>query len=293
MASKVGVTLRGRFAPRTKVTLHARHGDVYNPDTAGPILDRGTVNKDGEIQFTGLDLGHRYWIAGDVDDIPRGVAMTAKPQNETVAKLSEAEVTERLAQTRPAVDDRTERITGARNSVTARATSRSGQPFAHPQVGKPTPKGDLPDEPNPHARQEDVKGPQRSDTITGQATPVNPNEIQPKIRQDQIRKGTPQRSATPLGEATPVDPGELQPGLPQKLEKGPQRSSTRLGQAEPIAKGSPRAQEEAKDSAESKAVGATVAKAGTDKTKGRVKTKAPVKKTAAKAQAPDPDKATE
>jgi hypothetical protein len=140
MATVIGVRLNGRFAPGQKVELFERFGDVFDPATAGGALKSATVDRHGNVAFTGLDEGKRYWIAGqDEDDSWRGVAMTAKARQESKQAIKPAEVIERLAQTRPS-EPTGASVTGARSSSSARALTGGGQPFANPKIGKPTPK---------------------------------------------------------------------------------------------------------------------------------------------------------
>lgn len=271
MASgKASVHLRGRFAPGTKVRLIERYGDNYLG--GGTEAGTGKVDAEGEVSFDGLDAGRRFWIVGEIDDTERAVAMTAKEQPQR-SRMSAKEQRERLAQTRPP-DRRRESVTGARTSANTRVTTGTGQPFAHEQTGKPTPKEERENEPQPHLRLEDVSKstPLRSHTITGSAHPVEPGEPQPKPSQDDVRKGTAQRSDTPLGEATvktAVD--EEQPKRSQETQRGKQRSDTETGEAEPKPRASAVKQAKVRDSAESKAKGATAAVAGTTKKAGKGK----------------------
>jgi hypothetical protein len=234
MATKSGsVTLRGRFTPGTKVGLYARTGDFFNADTAR-TLDVGTVGKDGDVSFTGLEPGQRLWIAGQLGDETRAVAMTAKSQTDRV-RLSDGEIRKRLAQTRPA--ETTATIMGPRTTASGRVLGPiSNAPFADERVGKPTPKEAQEPRPAPAPRQEDMREvEQRSATLTGQATPKDPDEKVPMPEQEDARKRD-QRSATEEGQATPKVKDAPAPGLRQEDARGlEQRSATPEGVATPVA----------------------------------------------------------
>lgn len=269
--SKASVHLRGRFSPGTKVGLYERYGDVFR---GGRALKSATVDKNGEVEFKGLEEAARFWIAGEVDGDERAVAMTAKGDDAT-KRLTGAQVRDRLAQTRPN-PQRREIVTGARTTSNTRVTGARGEPFADERVGKPTPKDEREDEPQPYPRIEDMpKGtPLRSHTITGSAHPVEPGEKQPTIPQSDVRKGTPQRSDTEFGEAalkTATD--EEQPKRRQESQSGKQRSDTPTGEAEPKPRAKPKRQAQVRDSAKSKARGATDAVAGTTKKATKKETK--------------------
>jgi hypothetical protein len=68
MATKIGVRLNGRFSPRAegravralRRRLRRRH--------VGRRAADGKVDRAGNVAFSGLDEGKRYWIAGEDDD---------------------------------------------------------------------------------------------------------------------------------------------------------------------------------------------------------------------------------
>lgn len=204
--SGIGVRLNGRFSPGTKVSLFERHGTQFDRAHVGNTLARGKVDQQGSVEFLGLQAKRSYWVAAEIDGEWRAVQMTAKEQPAQKQRLSSDAVGEKLAQTRPpasAVRASTP-VTGARSTTDARVVAGVGAPFAHQQVGKPTPKADREDQPAPYARIEDVSDgtPLRSHTVTGEAHVVNPDLPDGKLRQDQVPDGMPQASSTPLGEAT-------------------------------------------------------------------------------------------
>lgn len=49
------------FPPGTKVNLHERVGDYWNPRAAGKALKSGEVGKDGTATIKGLEEGARFW----------------------------------------------------------------------------------------------------------------------------------------------------------------------------------------------------------------------------------------
>jgi hypothetical protein len=230
MATKTGVRLSGRFSPGQQVDLYERFGDQFDVAHVGAPLQTAKVSRAGLVEFSGLEEGKRYWIAGEDDDVVRGVAMTAKAWTADASPLSEDEIAARLAQTRPpASAARTSSpVTGARSSTTTRVLSGAGQPFANAQVGKPTPKGEQDPQPAPYARIEDVKKgvPLRSHTVTGEAHVVNPDLPDGKLRQDQVPDRTPQASDTPLGEATVIgDEDQATARLENKVPASPAEPS--------------------------------------------------------------------
>lgn len=127
-------------------------------------------------------------------------------------KLSDDEIRARLAQTRPPASAvrGSGTVTGARSTATAKAVTGSGQPFANAKVGLPTPKDERDPNPAPYARIEDVKKGTvlRSHTVTGEAHPVDLENPDGQLRQDQVPEDVFQASCTPLGTATilPVQP---------------------------------------------------------------------------------------
>ncbi len=264
MANNASVTLRGGFPVGTEVGLYPRTGDFFR---GGRSVQKGKVGDDGHVRFDGLEEGDRYWAAAEVDDRVRARAVTAKVQPGAKKALAAKEVRERLHATRPAMPSG-QVVSGARNTVNSRATSASGAAFASKAAGVPTPKEDQEAEPLPHVRQEDARDvPQRSATVTGMATPKDPEEIVPAPAQSDVPDGTPQRSATKLGVAAPKEKGEEAAGAKQEdAADVPQRSATPDGVAEPKPTGSAVEQERAKFSAQSKARGGRMAEKAVVKT---------------------------
>jgi hypothetical protein len=239
MAKQASVTLRGRFPEGTRVGLYARHGYTLSP--GAERLSTRTVGKDLTVTFADREPGERLWIAAEIDGTFRHVAVTAKEQPRQKRRLTGAESREKLAQTIFQPTDRTYRVEGPRSAADApvtgsRARGSRGQPFVAKNAGEPLPKGEIPVEAHPARRIEDARGEQlRSDTITGTAYPVDPSEVQPSLRQDQVPKGTQQRSDTPLGEATIIPAGEAVPAPRQEDVNGPrQRTDTPTGTAYPL-----------------------------------------------------------
>jgi hypothetical protein len=220
---KVGVRLSGRFSPGQEVVLFERHGTHFDFAHVGSAIAEGKVDRTGVVEFDGLVLGRAYWVAGeDGDGVWRAAQMTAKTRPVEKARQSDSEIAEKLAQTRPpasAVRASTS-VTGARSTSTARVVGGNGQPFVHPQIGKPTPKGERDTMPAPYARIEDTPDgtPLRSHTVTGEAHPVNPALPDGKLRQDQVPEDVPQASCTPHGEATIIgDEDQALARLEQKV----------------------------------------------------------------------------
>lgn len=260
--------LSGRFPPGTKVGLYRGQVDnVPRDESLGAAFKTATVDELGTVEFEGLDDDERLFIAGVVeDDVPRpgervpqrnwrSVAIHASVPRREAKPDSDEKIATALASTLSAHELEPDRTTvGARGT---RSVSMRGQPFASEQVGKPTEDG-APDERVPHLRQEDARDvEQRSATLTGQATPVDPGEEVPKPAQvDGIDME--QRSATPHGELTPIPSGERTPGVPQS-EDGvdvEQRSATPHGSVHPVPQGDPVEIQRRKESAAAKAEGA-------------------------------------
>lgn len=273
MANNDGAVARlsGRFPSGTKVGLYRGHADSVSAGDAP--FKTATVDDNGDVEFTGLDDDERLFIAGYVpeprplgggrwsDDTNfRYVAIHASVPTPERKPDSEATIAKALGSTLSPHEREEDRTTvGARGT---RSTSRSGQPFAHEQTGKPTPEG-APDERTPHLRQEDARDEeQRSATFTGQATPVDPDEQVPKPRQDG-EVDMEQRSATGSGELTPVPEGEVTPAVPQQGDEDlEQRVATGEGEQTPVPEGDPIELQRRKESAEAKAEGAVVPPVG-------------------------------
>jgi hypothetical protein len=319
MATKKGnVTVRGTFVPGTKVKLFERGSEItFSAGVAGDSVKSATTSKNGETEFKDVPLG-TYWAVGEVEtqrpspnagtagmvdvEETRTVAVTVKDRQRADGREPLRRRETKLTSAAPGRDTSHDVVTGARGSESAGPTritdpeTGASSTFAHNSVGVPS--DDVPDEPQPHLRQEDVDDGivQRSATLTGQATPKDPDELQPRPSQEDLREGripgipkdAVQRSATPFGEATPKAADEVQPAVKQEdVAKGTlQRSDTPSGQAEPKPSGDAVENQLAKDNSTVAALGATVPKAGTDKVpngaKKGAKKRAGAKKASAK-----------
>lgn len=277
MASGKGkVTLRGRFADGVEVGVYLRRGDTFNVVGLGEKLDEAKPSK-GEVTFTGLEAGETYWAVQHVNGeiAPRNVAFTAKHESAyrepPRSKLTDVD-RQVAAQSQPAPHPG-HVVVGARGTLSARARSEKVaeqvvKATAIPEAHERT-KGGPVREPHPRIKQADTTGPQRSDTPLGEGHPVDRDEIQPKIPQSEVPKGTLQRSDTPLGEATPVSADEVQPAVRQEdTPKGlEQRSDTATGQAEPLPEVGAKESAKRRSSSESTARGATKGQAARSRPK--------------------------
>jgi hypothetical protein len=260
--------LSGRFPPGTKVGLYrGRVDSVLRDDDLGGAFKTATVDKLGNVEFTGLDDDERLFIAGVVESEARpgepsgtvhkdwrSVAIHASIPT-TEKKLSEKEIQTALGSTLSAHEQEPDRTqVGARNS---RSLSSQGQPFANTAVGKPTPGGP-PQHPSPRLRQEDVDDvEQRTATITGGAFPVDPDEPVPAPKQDGP-VDLEQRIATGSGQLHPIPDGEVQPGVPQEESVGrEQRIATTEGTQFPLPEGDVVDHTRARDSSLSKVTGSS------------------------------------
>jgi hypothetical protein len=243
-----------RWPAGTKLSVQHRITDSYMPNAE--VVKSVSVPKDGELSVSGLEEGWQYWLASD----DRQVAFTAKEaqQRPVSALAAQTEALGGPASAAPGRATEPNVITGARKSSDVRARHQSVLLDEDRKVVDP--------EPQPHVNQLDAKGPQRSDTAFGEATPVDPKEIQPRPGQEDVGKRTPQRSDTEFGEATPVARDEVEPFISQEdVPKGVrQRSDTELGQAEPVtvqsarpSKPKARDAEKRRASSEAKAAGST------------------------------------
>ena len=247
------------FRAGDKLEVHPRVSD--QPTGAwGNAVKKVTVPKDGSIKIDGLVPLADYFLVN-------------RETGQSVAIVGAGKAPEALAEEFQAKAEANAKV---RREAKVLPAQHVPTVVDEPESwGVPSHNFEKSDEaePQPHVKQADVpKGtPQRSSTPIGQATPADPDEWQPRVPQHAVKKGTPQRSDTELGEATPVDPNEVQPALPQDEQSGKQRSDTPEGEAAPTPRGSKVEQEKAKDSSVSKAQGATVPVAGTDKVKGRTR----------------------
>lgn len=257
------VTIRGRFESGEKVYL-VPGGDEFRGASKDDAVKTATTTKAGETSFSGLVAGHRFFaVAFDGDQPVRWALVTAKePVSDARAAAAQplpsaapghntshvvhtgARGTAQAAVVRgeevekaPVTDTTAEPI-GAGGAATVEGNAIEGVRVFDPAVGQPTPKSAQVLNPSPAPRQEDAKGPQMSDTLTGEATPIDPKaaDMLPHPSQEQLRDGevpgvsktAPQASATPLGEATPIEPVLAQQDVPKGVA---QASATPEGEA--------------------------------------------------------------
>jgi hypothetical protein len=264
--------LSGRFAPKAKIGVWLRASDVFAPSTKP--LSTATVDQNGDLTVKGLDVGVQYWVT-EVDP-PRSHVISVQGKD---ASFNEDATLHRVG---PEATGR--RLQADRE---AQAEARAKAEKSDPLVASPastqtvvdnTPKRKTPSvaEPQPGPRQDEISGPQRSDTPDGEATPKDPNESVPHVRQEDVAKGALQRSDTATGIATVKAADEILPSARQEdvPTSTPQRSNTETGQAEP--KPPVRGAEVKKrdDSSANRARGRTKVKA-----EENVKPKGPVKQT--------------
>lgn len=210
------VTLNGRFAPGSRVTLVEVAGEHVLRAEGGKTIGTGVVDENGRVQFkSGVKAGARYFIVGRINGVhtevrARGnvaaddngglVQAPVQPDPQTfgtgrVPVNTDAEAVTRLAQEQ--VPD----------GVHQRSSTATGT--AHPVADDET-------VPYPDQEQEpyaDGSVHQRSDTPVGQATPI----ADAPERQEDVPEDVHQRSCTPTGVATPLpptdDPIEAQRGI--------------------------------------------------------------------------------
>lgn len=230
----VDVNLAGHSWPvGTKVSAYERTGDS---PSVGSAVKTATVDDKG-LTFKGLDEG-TYWAVGEGHDgSPQSVRFAAKSKNPAKKRTKPTLNEQAIPRATPSV----EIVTGPKGTKVAGRT-----------VEVPLPKGQ---EAHPHLNQASVSDStlQRSSTPLGQATPVDPDEPQPKPRQQDVKRGVKQMSDTPLGEATPIveEAGpEPQEDAPKRLK---QRSDTEEGEQTPIGSAEPRGTASNPDSREAAA----------------------------------------
>lgn len=207
MATQGQVKLAGRFPPGTKVALVQVRDETALRAEGGKTVERKRVKDDGTVTFK-AEVGARYFLTGQVNGRPLEVRVTGRkteasdgsvPEQAPVqpdrVKLSDGSWADETPEKRDTPSSEVGPYPG-QDQVPARTPQRSSTPrgSAHP-VEK--------DEQAPYPPQEESKGPQMSDTETGQATPI----VDAPQRQDQVPASVPQRSATPLGVATPIPGG--------------------------------------------------------------------------------------
>ena len=254
MADSAKVTLRGRFSPGQKVSLFEAAGDWFSPNVN--VVKTATVKNDGSVTFDNLPEGRSYFAATEEDGAWRHARVTAKEPQEVTKEGPRYEA----GKFNPTLVSQREHTihVGARNTDTVVRDDRGRESvFAGQHIGLKT-EGKV-DEAQPHLRQEDISDsvPQRSSTLTGEATPKDKDEEQPRVTQEAVSDKQPQRSSTPEGEATPKDKKEDVPSAEQDAASGKQRSDTPEGEAEPKPKGSKVEVQKRKDSAKERAAGHT------------------------------------
>lgn len=156
------VVLRGKFPAGSQVGLYPRHPGAlqFVPGNA-KALKQTKTDEGSETKFDGLEDG-TYFAAAEVDGHWRAVFVTAKPARRGAAKGAP----------RPTTFDPT--LVSQTHDVDQADKGKPVTPFHDPKVGKPVPEDQRDAQiPERHLPQEDFTDvPQRSNTITGHATPV-------------------------------------------------------------------------------------------------------------------------
>lgn len=257
---KGSITLRGAFPAGTRVGLYERRGDTFAPgDTP---VQTARVNKDSEVQFTGLDDGAPFFAAAEVDGQLRDRRVTAKiaAPGEQLASADAGIHDKNLSiNARKNTRDRQKAaapaiVTGPRGTKapTSRGHVAPGQGFSDPTAGlaldskagreaagaRMVGSGLIAGEEVPHdgsltpdgSRLEDAPEnvPLASDTYTGQVEPA-PTQ---GLKQQDVPKGTKQLSDTEYGQAAPIPDG-----IPERQEDSdglPQLSDTPHGTTAPV-----------------------------------------------------------
>lgn len=93
MAKQGSATLRGRFSPGTRVNLFEADGphQLRPADGAEPVSTE-TVSKDGEVKFSGLEVGSRYFAQATTPGGPELVRLTGRASNDPNSVLEAAPV---------------------------------------------------------------------------------------------------------------------------------------------------------------------------------------------------------
>jgi hypothetical protein len=264
------IELPGRFPPGAKVQVHLRASDSYSPGSA--VVAQGQVGADTSLKLSSqkLVVGAQYWVSDGDRTLSVQVKDDSFNEDATLHRVGPEATARRLQADREA-------------QAEARAKAEKTDPLAaSPAPGRnetdnsPAKKTPSVAEPQPAPKQQEISGPQRSDTPDGTAVPKDPGEHVPDVPQEAVGKNTPQRSSTETGVATVKDLQETVPSARQEdvASSTPQRSSTPEGQAErkPPVKGA--GVQKRDDSSANRARGRTRAKA-----EENVKGKAPVKET--------------
>lgn len=224
MATAKGeVTLRGRFPAGTKVGLFRRVGDG---GPAGDPVKTAKVSKDSVLRFDGLEHLSQWFAVAEIDGERRVVNVTAKDPAEVAdrglaatrhetAREIRAQAAAGAAQHRAAVEDdplaaspalggpdtTRQIVEGARSTESGvRLRNAAGQEsrFASESAGVPTPEDQRPPGPHRRPRQEDVPDsvPQRSATLTGEATPIDPDQLEKPAKKRPAKKKAAKRKAS-------------------------------------------------------------------------------------------------
>ncbi len=238
------------FGAGEKVEVHKRFGG--NLSGGERALSSEKVGSDGELVVSGLDVGQPVWLVADrKDELGNESRVTVQATGKDYKdskQMSQKEITERLAQTRPVESD-DDIVTGARGTgntrpkdARARLNERVRGATVKPEAHEPGfNKGEVEHQPYPKQANVPDDQPQRSDTPVGAGYPTDANEPQPHARQEDVKDSQPQRSDTPTGEAEPILDGEDHSPAPRQQDvKGPQRSSTPFGEATRIGTAEPR-----------------------------------------------------
>jgi hypothetical protein len=186
------VTLSGRFPKGAKAGLSLLAGSVPQPGGASKTT---TVGADGVVSFKGLDVGAQYVVEVEGHGQFRVQAKDESFSEDANLHRTGPEATQRRNQA-----DRE-----AQAAAFAEAKKRD------PLVGSPAPgrtmvdnrpsKGSGVRRPQPGPRQQDVRGPQRSDTPEGEGTPVQrrPNRRTKQTSRARKTSGSAKRAATKTG----------------------------------------------------------------------------------------------
>jgi hypothetical protein len=262
------VTLSQGYVKGTEARAHLRASDTFSPGT--PVVSRAKAGDDGKIVLKGLKAGVLYYI--DVDGQPGAISVQAKGPEFNEDAL--------LHRTGPEATGR--RLQADREAQAAARTEaeKKDSLVASPAPGRtlvdnrPAKRSPSVPEPQPAPKQQEISGPQRSDTPDGTATPKDPKEPVPQVKQEDVGANVPQRSSTETGVATVKDVGESVPSAKQAdvPSSTPQRSSTERGQAESKPKVRGAEVQRRTDSSASQARGKTQAKAE-EQTKPKATTK--------------------
>lgn len=243
--------------PGTKAQVHPRVTDAA-PGAWGAAVQTLTVPSRGTVKLDGLVEHGQYWIVGEVDGTHRSIAFNAdgrldaedpnSPEGLREETYRRSEAAKELRSqhkhlappgTPPPPDE--DRLQG----ILEHNFEKSAKDEEHP---------------NPRMKMADAAKnlPLRAGGDVGTAYPVDPQELQPQPAQDDV--DGPQRSDTEEGYGYPVDTAEVQPNMKYEDYKGPQLQGADTGQAEPAPQGSDVEYNRRIDDSVSKAKGSNVPK---------------------------------